>query len=610
MSDIAIGGETEVKRQGEGNLRLLGRFLRYFRSYRGPIILGFFLLVAGLALSLVQPVISMAIIDRALIQKDVHLLNLLGFAFLSAAILSYLIGMYRQYLFAVIQQKIILKVRGELADRVLRLPLSFHTQQNPGYLMSRVDRDVGNLAGVMTDRYVQTLADLLTLLGAGTILVILSWRLALLSLAVLPVFAWSAFYFGKKTRALSWDNQECHAQVAASLQDIFQSTFIIKAFAREAQEVRRLVRRMSRFVRSNLAVTRLGLVSNLTMGVIATMAPLSVIWYGGYQVIHGEITIGMLFAFNMYLAYLFNPLKNLYGTVQSVQASMASLERIFELEDLKREDLRNGEPRAQRSLPGPVPSPSAIRLEEVSFSYEPSREVLSEISFEVAPESTVALVGESGAGKTTIFNLLLGLYRPGGGRILIDGFDSREIGLRRLRTMIRLVPQDACLFNRSLEENVRFGLPEASAEDIRRCCSAAQLDEVIRRLPDGLSSSLGQSGALLSAGERQRVAIARALIADPPILLLDEATSFLDANTEAAVQEALRASRIGRTCLVIAHRLATVLDADEIIVLRSGRVFDRGTHEILYRRCAMYADLCEKQFLAPGLTTSSAAAVC
>lgn len=584
-----------MKARKVDNIQLLRRFLRNFKPFKRRIAAGGALLLVGLVLSLVQPVISMAIIDKALLRKDIALLNLLGLAFLSAALLTYLVSMYRQYLFAVIQQKVMLKLRKDLTGHILHLPLRFHNQQNPGYLMSRVDGDVGNLAGVMTDRYVQTLVDLLTLLGAAAILVVLSWKLALLSLAVLPFFAYSTIYFGRKIRALSWQNQESHAQVASSLQDLFHSNFIIKVFARESREVLRLVHRLIDFVRSNLRITRLGLWSNLVMGSIATLAPLAVIWYGGYQVIHQEMSIGMLFAFNMYLVYLFNPLRNIYGTIQSVQSSLASLERIYQLEDLAREEEETGYQGPRLPL---IAGSGTGRIEfrNVGFSYRPDQQVLRDISFEVEEDTLVALVGPSGAGKTTLFNLLLRLYSPQSGSVLVDGRDIRQADLKSLRSLIRLVPQEPFLFNRSLEENVRFGACGVDREALERSCRQAFLMDVIERLPEGYATSIGQRGSLLSAGERQRVSIARALVSNPRILLLDEATSFLDSNTEQEVQAALRNSMQGRTSLVIAHRLSTVLDADKIIVLDGGSVVDQGRHGELYGRCRLYADLCDKQF--------------
>lgn len=575
------------------NMRLLLRLLHYFVPFKKHIALGFLFLLSGLFLSLIQPVISMAIIDEALLKKNVKLLNVLGVAFLVVAVLSYLLGMARQYVFAVIQQKAMLLMRRDLTGHILKLPLRFHNCQNPGYLLSRVDADIGNLAGVMTDRYVQTFVDLLTLIGAALILILLNWKLALLSLAVLPFFTYSVIYFGEKMRTLSWENQERHALVAARLQDLFHSIFIIKVFAREAGELRLLMKSLIKFVRSNLQITRLSLLSNLVMGCIATLAPLSVIWYGGYLVVHDQLSIGKLFAFNMYLAHLFNPLRNIYGIVQSIQASLASLDRIFELFDLPGEE---SSPSPLRRIVKQEELSGLIEFEDVTFAYRPDQEVLKGISFRVDPHTTVALVGPSGAGKTTIFNLILRLYNTYRGRILIDGIDTRNIDLKTLRTLIRMVPQEPFLFNRSLKDNVRFGSPGASDEEIIRSCTQAHVDQFIKHLPDGYESHIGRQGALLSGGEKQRISIARALVSNPKILLLDEATSFLDSNTEKLVQEAIRDSMKGRTCLVIAHRLSTVLNADKIIVLDQGKIVDQGTHTELYSRCSLYAELCDQQF--------------
>jgi len=334
------------------------------------------------------------------------------------------------------------------------------------------------------------------------------------------------------------------------------------------------------------------LASTLSMGCIATLAPLSVIWYGGFQVITGRLSIGSLFAFNMYLVYLFSPLRNIYSTVQSVQASAASLQRVFELFDSPGEDssVSRGIRLARESQAG------RIEFKGISFHYRPEQVALSSVWFRVEPNTTVALVGPSGAGKTTVFNLLLRLYDPCEGQILLDGIDIREINLRDLRSLVRVVPQESFLFNRSIKENVRFGAPQASDDQIVLSSVQAHVDEFAMRLPDKYETLVGQRGAMLSAGEKQRVSIARALVSNPKILLLDEATSSLDSNTEAGVQEAIRDSMRGRTCLVIAHRLSTVINADETIVMENGRIIDQGPHDELYSRCRLYSTLCDKQF--------------
>jgi ABC-type multidrug transport system fused ATPase/permease subunit len=571
---------------------LLRRFLKYFSPFKARLLFGFFCLVTGLALSLMQPIITRAIIDDALLKRNVILLNVLGITFLAMAVLSYGVSSVREYVFLVVQQRVIATMRRDLAEHIVRLPMAFHDKQNTGYLLARVDADVGNLSGVMTDKYIQTLVDLLTVVGAGAIMFTLNWKLALISLSVLPIFMYATTVFGKKTRTLSSDNREKHARVAARLQDLFQSILLIKVFVRELGEVRLLVKSLHEFVRSNVALTRLSLICNVTIGCIATAAPLSVIWYGGYEVIHGGLSIGALFAFNMYLSVLFTPLRSMFGISQSIQASLASLQRVYELFDTPSEKhvLNRGLDLVARV------GEARLDFQNVSFAYRDGHHVLENVSFQAKPCTTVALVGPSGAGKTTIFNLILGLYEASAGRILMNGIDLKEIPLRDLRTVVRIVPQESMLFNRSILDNIRFGLPAASMAEILLRSEQAHVEEFARRLPDQYDSIVGQRGAMLSGGEKQRIAVARALVSDPRILLLDEPTAFLDANTEALVQDAVREAMRGRTCLVIAHRLSTVIQADQIIVMDAGRILEIGTHDELYSKCELYASLCDKQF--------------
>jgi len=585
---------------------LLWRFLGYFSPYKARLFVGFVSLVLSLVLSLVQPIISRAIIDNALLKRDVRLLNLLGVTFLAVALLGYLISTAREYVFIAIQQKVIAAVRKNLAEHLLRLPLAFHDRQNSGYLLARVDADVGNLSGVMTDKYIQTVVDVLTLIGASAILLVMNWKLALVSMSVIPVFTCAAVYFGKRTRALSWENQEKHARVAARLQDIFQSVFVIKVFVRELGEIRLLMRGLHEFIRSNMRVTRLSLACNLSMGCIATVAPLTVIWYGGYEVIHGELSVGSLFAFNMYLGSLFTPLRNIFGISQSIQASIASLQRIYELFDMPTEEVGRG-PLVQISTDDGC---AWLEFIDVSFAYRSGLDVLKHVSFRVRPRTTVALVGPTGAGKTSIFNLVLALYQCQHGRILINGIDLKSVALKSLRTMIRVVPQEAFLFNRSIRENICFGAPQASVDEVRLSSVQARVAEFVDALPEKYDSVVGQRGAMLSGGEKQRISIARALVSNPSILLMDEPTAFLDANTEALVQDAVHEAMRGRTCLVIAHRLSTVINADQIIVMDGGRVLDHGTHEELYTRCPLYSGLCDKQFRPHRTSAETAPFVC
>lgn len=579
---------------------LIFRFFKYFKPYKWLVFTGFVCLLLHLALSIVQPILSKLIIDKALINKNIILLNQLGLTFLGVAVFSYLISSVREYIFLYIQQKVSINIREDLSEHILNLPMSFHNYQNPGYLMARVNDDVGNLSGLMTDKYVQALVDVLTLICASVILISLSWQLALLSLSLLPAFIISVRYFSKKIHRQSTKLMESQAHVSSSLQDIFSSIFTIRIFNKEKSEINGLLKNLWQYLKINLKMVRLRLTSNLTMGCIATLAPLCVIWYGGFQVINGQLTIGSLFAFNMYLAFLFNPIRNIYATVQTFAASMASLERIYKTFDTPLSEIANTPsgvlPKKKNDDAANELVEGAIEFRDVSFSYQDDVPVLKEISFKVEPNQTIALVGPSGAGKSTIFSLLMRLYERYSGRILIDGENILEKESGVVRQSIRIAPQEPYLFNRSILDNIAFGGTDASREDVIRAAEIAKAHDFITKIPNGYDSIIGQRGVTLSGGEKQRISLARALVGNPRILLLDEATAFLDTNTESLVQMAIDSAVESRTCMIIAHRLTTVLKADKIIVLNNGGIEDSGTHEELYSKCELYRELCDKQF--------------
>lgn len=340
-------------------------------------------------------------------------------------------------------------------------------------------------------------------------------------------------------------------------------------------------------------MTRLNVMSNLIMGFVATLAPLVVIWYGGLEVIDGRMSIGSLFAFNMYLAYLFNPLRSLYEFVVTFHGTLASMERIHRLRSVAEESA--DKPRQTRCARS---TRAAVEFRNVSFSYGHDRlEVLNRLCLTAASDRTTAIVGHSGVGKTTIFNLLLNIYDGYEGEILLAGNDIRAISLNDLRKWIQLVPQDPVLLNRNVLENIAYGSPEAKEAEVIRAAEIALADEFIVRLPLGYKTVIGERGVTLSGGEKQRIALARAVLGNPKVLLLDEATAFLDSDTEAKVQQAIQNSTINRTCIVVAHRLNTVLKADQICVLAHGSVLACGSHSELYSSCGAYRNLVDKQFM-------------
>lgn len=557
-------------------------------------------MAAGLALSLTVPILSQRIIDDGLLRRNIHSINHLGMLFLSISLAAYIVDALRQYVFLICEQRLMVDLRTELSHHIVQLPLGIVTRHTPGYLMSRVDGDVNTLAALMTEKIMQAVFDVLTVICTCLILIRLDWRLALIIGVLLPAYVASLKVFSRRTLSLTREVREIAAKLSEKLQDILAHVTTIKLFNTENDEVGRYHDLQHQGVDANLRISRVSLLSSLIIGSILTVAPLSVIWYGGLQVIRGRMSIGLLFAFNMYLAYLFGPLRNLYDSTLSFQASLASLERVQEIRSLP----------VQTAYGIPVRNHSGgyrgqIRFERVSFSYDPEHQLLTALDLLAEAGRTTAIVGKSGEGKTTLFNLLLKLHEGYSGSIFLDDQDLRTIDLKSLRRTIRLVPQDAVLFNRSVRDNICYGSSDVSDSDVHAAAEVARADDFIRELPEGYETVVGDRGVSLSGGQRQRIALARALLANPRVLLLDEATSFLDSDTEAEVQEGIGQASYGRTCIVIAHRLNTVLKADKICLLANGKIVASGTHGEMYSECRQYASLVDKQFLVAPIVAAN-----
>jgi subfamily B ATP-binding cassette protein MsbA len=573
--------------------RIIRELLEYFQQYRWAIALGSVLMALGLGLSLAVPLISRRIIDDGLLRRDIHKINQFGMIFLIVAALSFIVSMGRQYLFQVLQQRIMVDMRGDLTLHILRLPMHYLNREVPGYLLSRVNGDVDSLAGLMTDKFIQALFDFLTVLCAIFILAYINWRLALLTSILMPFFLCSLRYFSNKSYAIGHALREVNAQLLSRLEELLASVYLVKLFHTEEGEVDSYVDMQNRVVTVNLRAVRINLLSSLAIGSVATASPLIVIWYGGLQVVEGRMSIGSLFAFNMYLAYLFTPLRSLYESVVSFYSSLASFDRIHTIRSVPEQEAYAPAICDNRAI-----TRGEVEFRNVTFSYNPEQDVvLHDLCFRAEAGVTTAVVGRSGAGKTTIFNLLLKLYEQYYGEIILDGMDLRTINLGILRRGLRLVPQEAFLLNRTVFENIAYGHCGATAAEVHKAAEIALADEFIRKLPNGYETVIGSRGATLSGGERQRLALARAMVSNPKVLLLDEATAFLDSDTEFQVQQAMENSVEGRTCIVVAHRLNTVLRAHKICLLEDGKVQAFGTHAELYSRCAPYRILVDKQFL-------------
>jgi subfamily B ATP-binding cassette protein MsbA len=481
------------------------------------------------------------------------------------------------------------RLRNELFQHLQRQPHAFYDGQATGALMSRMNYDVNLLQNSVAYVVTSFFKDTFTVIGLLGVIFYREWRLAILATAVLPLTALIIVRIGRRIRRLSTATQVSAAELQTLLQENFTGHRIVKAFVREDFEQNRFARLNERFLRLRLKQAIARGISSPLMDLLGSVAMAAIIFYGGYNVIKGTSTPGTFFSFLAALLMLYSPLKSLSGVHNTIQEGLAAAHRIFGLLDL--EPAIKDRPDA-RELP---PLTRDIAYDRVTFAYD-DRPVLEDINLTVRKGEMVALVGPSGAGKSTLLNLLPRFYEVSQGTVLIDGMDIRDATLTSLRFQIGVVTQQTILFNNSVRFNVAYGRPEATEDEIIDALKAANAFDYAMALPLGLDTVVGEKGVRLSGGEQQRLAIARALLKDPPILILDEATSSLDSEAERMVQQALDRLIVGRTTLVIAHRLSTVRNADRIVVMEAGRIVEIGTHAELLRKGGLYQRLYEMQF--------------
>lgn len=574
-------------------LQLIGRLYRIARPYRGRFLfaLGFTLL--GSMLWLIVPLGLRELLDAVFEEGDRSMLNWLALGLISLFLIQVVFGFIGSYWLEWIGERLITDLRRQLYAHLQRLGLRFFSEQRLGDITSRLTNDVASVRTAATSSIVDALTQSISLVGSVGLMVMLNWRLSLAIFITVPIVSLATRYYGERIRKLSRTVQDRLADTTAVAEEALAAIRVVKAFAREPFEIGRyndatdvlFETARKRALLSNLFWSSIGL---LFMGVM-----IGIFWYGGMEVLNGRLTAGDLVAF---IFYAFNIARSVGGMSRlytSFNTAAGASERIFELLDEKPEVADS--PDAQ---PMPVIRGS-VEFQNVGFRYSETAEVLRDISFSVAPGEVIALVGPSGAGKTTLMNLIPRFYDATDGHIRIDGLDVKEVTQESLRNQIALVPQDVHLFGTSIMENIRYGKLDASEEDVMSAAIAANADAFIRGFAEGYASQVGERGVKLSGGQRQRIAIARAILRNPKILLLDEATSALDSESEAAVQAALDRLMVGRTTFVIAHRLSTVRHADRIVVLEDGRVQEVGPHDTLLRSSGLYQRLYELQFKEP-----------
>ncbi len=598
-------GERASKGTRGRNLRGL---LRLIGPYRGRATLTLLALILGTGASLAPPLLAKAAIDNGINKHDTNTLAIVVVAFLIAAALVWAMTYVQTYLVGWVGQRVLADLRIRIFTHLQTLPIGFYDSRPAGVLISRMTNDVEALDSLVTDSVVTLFQSGLTLLGTVGILLVLDVKLALLTFIVLPLVLGGSLWFRIVSAGAFRRTRETIGAITSYLQETLSGIRVVRSFAQERRHVARFTELNEDNSDANMTTVRLNAAYFPTVEMLSGVAVAMIVLYGGLQAIEGHITVGTVVAFVAALSNLFDPIQQLSQLYATYQSGMAALEKIFQLLDV-RPDLedRHGAFELERIR-------GEVEFEDVSFSYArrpakrdtaaPGAEsgaapiteaeqvlALDHVSLLIPPGQTVALVGATGAGKSTMAKLVARFYDPTQGRVLVDGHDLREVASRSLRSQMGIVPQEAFLFSGTVAENIAFGRPDADESQIRAAAAAVGAEEFIAELAHGYDTEVGERGSQLSAGQRQLIAFARALIADPRILVLDEATSNVDLHSEARIEQGLRRLLAGRTSIVIAHRLSTIRQAGRIVVLEHGRIAEQGTHDELIELEGRYYEL-------------------
>jgi ATP-binding cassette subfamily B protein len=584
------GGDAvarEATRRDEIRRRLRGtggrgRKLRglaiLLRPYRGRVALMFVALLLGTAAALAPAPLAKAAIDDGILRGDVGALNVIVAAFVASALVVWGTAYAQTYLVNWVGQRALADLRTQIFRHLQEMPVSFYERRPAGVLISRMTNDVDALNSLVTDTVITLFQATLTLLGSIVILLLFDVQLALLTFLIFPVMAVASLAFRIASADAYRRTRETIGAITGELQEALSGIRVVRAFAQEPRHLRRFDELNEANRRANLVTVNLNAAYFPGVELVSALATVGILVLGGLRVIEGDITVGVLVGFLAALNGFFDPIGQLSQVYTTYQSGMAALDKIFELLDEEPELTDRPGAVALGRLRG------EIEFDDVSFRYRTADDVklaLDRVSLRIPPGQTVALVGPTGAGKSTFAKLVARFYDPTEGRVLVDGHDLRDVQGASLRSQMGVVPQEAFLFSGTLAENIGFGRADATREQLEAAARAVGAWSFVEQLPHGLDTEIGERGVQLSAGQRQLVAFARALIADPRILVLDEATSNVDLHTEGRIEHGLRRLLAGRTAIVIAHRLSTIRQAGRIVVLDHGRIVEQGTHEEL-----------------------------
>jgi ATP-binding cassette subfamily B multidrug efflux pump len=583
-------GQEDDYERSVPDMVLFKRMVSYITSQRRETTLLVLAIIGSTIINLLPPYLYSLAIDTYIKQQDTRGLYLLGVGFVVVYLLTFVTQYVQQYLINWLGSRLELNMRRDLFKHLQRLSLDFYAKREVGSIVSRGTNDVDKITELITSGVANVVADILTLVGIIGIMLWMNWWLSLITFSVIPLMLVFLYLWGRRVRKVYRETRKTIASVSAKMEESVSGMKEIQSYSREG-ETRQEFRQINR---SNMeANVQAGQVMSAfwpAVSVFTAIGNFLVLWFGGGAVMAGTLSIGILFGFMGYLGRFFMPIQDLSSFWNSVQSALAAAERVFDIMDTP-EDISD--------KTGAVELPrieGRINYEDMSFRYEDNTPVLTDINLEIIPNTTIALVGPTGVGKTTMINLLYRFYDPKKGAVKVDGYDLRDIKLASLRKQMAVVLQDNFLFSGTVMENIRYGNLEATDDEIIEVAQTVGAHEFIMKLPEGYQTDVRERGSRLSVGQRQLISLSRALLADPRILIMDEATSSIDAYTELIIQQALDRIFKNRTSIIIAHRLSTVRNADMIVVIHEGEIAEKGSHSELIKQDGLYKQLYEMQF--------------